>query len=235
MSDAIDICKIVDLSGSRAEWRRVPSAQREWLKGEGLNRLREVWLSIATDAALFMPPIRLEPYAWVNKRTGDVFFGRMGPVDMDGNGNCYFGVHLPAATMLVLDVPMLRKILVHEFNHCFWHSVTAYLEAIGESERSSIIEEHPKLSYDEEIELLRREDTQSHVDPSAWFSQRDASEFLWYDSPAGVMALEPFSRIVFRKWVDHGFPVKKIEPTFNMSGATIPQAHTDRIEKLKRR
>jgi hypothetical protein len=100
----------VDLSGTKAEWRRLPTELRERLMGEDLSRLRQLWQSIATDAELFMPPIRLEPYAWANKTTGDVFFGREAPVDMYGDGNWCFGVHLPAATVVVLDDLILRQI-----------------------------------------------------------------------------------------------------------------------------
>jgi hypothetical protein len=224
---------IVDLSGTRTEWRRLPTEIRKKLQEEGTRRVLQLWHDIRADAGgLIMPPIRMEPYAWIDK-SGFVVHGQMRPVDPAGDGDFYFGVWLPAATVFLFDDAMLRRILVHEFNHCFWHSVTAFHGSptgIGDESRE-------QLSYNEQMQLLKSKDTEAHVNPSDWFGPRDAQEFLWYDAKEeGVRTLVPYGNMVRDKWLNRRLPVKEQIPlSFDLprSGINLRQDMIDHIERLQ--
>ena len=211
--------KAVELIGSRAEWRRLPTAMREGVRQCGVQTLESLWRSIGNDAPVSMPPIWIEPYGWTDPDNVAVRYACATPRKVEDS--TLFGVEVPASSVLILDdIRTLRRVLVHEFSHCFWWLSRVY-RAISDG-KTGIFDD-----------LGIRTDNEKHINPLDWFGRRDADEFLWYDTPeGGCEELAPFSYAFHEKWLKKGLPVKVSELDFSVTEISIPDDVIRHIDKL---
>jgi hypothetical protein len=194
----------VQLTGKRAEFLSLPASVRSLIEGERLPRLRRMRKAVEADAGLPMPPVRVEPWGWVSPKDSvmpSVMFGKAGPIAL-GNNHFQWGAIFPASTLFVItDDAVLRRLLCHEFAHCFCYYarlLTGLADDIcWESDEGSPFEEQL-------VEHIAR-DHEGLIDPAAWFGEWDARTFM----QTNHQDLVGPSRAFQERWVGAGFPVRK--------------------------
>lgn len=83
----------------------------------GLGRIATLRDQIGAAAAVSsMPPIQVIPELWYDDDR--CFAACAGPLTV--KGNTVFGCTLPAQTATLENEGTLRRVMVHEFCHCFW-------------------------------------------------------------------------------------------------------------------
>jgi hypothetical protein len=222
--------KEVGLIGSKAEWRSLPREMSRIIKQDKISIVEETRLLISKDAQLPMPPIRVEPWGWVGPEGETVIFGA---VKLFAFKECsQWGVLMPASTLLVVDdQDLLRRILCHEFAHCFWRiGRIIQAEANGKSEiKDAIYNANLKEQYDE----IERIDKDHLVDPKNWFGGWDVSHFLQYEGASDAPELDEPTDRFFREWASAGLPLKTPSLEFEYKGVlAIPDEVVDRWSKI---
>jgi hypothetical protein len=209
----------VALIGTRAEWRRLPANIRLKVQKDAVRLVTELRNSIAEEAGLTMPIVRIEPFGWIEESAA-VIYGKAAPIMHSGGS--HFGVILPESDFIVIeDQRLLRQLLVHEFDHCFYFMAVMYY---ADQQGITKITEVPfgGLSPKEMAERTMSTDEKFQLDPKDWFGTRDAQEFLWYDSPErGVDAFSGSSNAFFHNWVHKGLPVKSAIQYFKVASLDI--------------
>jgi hypothetical protein len=117
-----------------------------------------------------MPPIQVIPELWYDDDR--CFDGCAGPLIV--NGNTVFGCTLPAQTATLEDEGVLRRVMVHEFCHCFWwlaDEVNA-MDSGGTTIDTSGLDQNSDS-----------DDRYQMVDPEDWFGVEDASGMIYSGSP----------------------------------------------------
>lgn len=219
----------VEFGGRRSDWRRLPEHIRKKIRTDGVDQLETLRAAIQKAAGVPMPPIRIDPWGWVGP-LGEIAYGRA-TLLRHRDGSNQFGIELPASDIIVVEeISLLRKILVHEFNHCF--ALYTLIIQQMESGNDQLILSDPSLQKAESWEEMAKADNQFHVEPRNWFGEDDAREFLWYDSPEeGVTGLSEVSKKFDERWAQRGLPTKTPDLSFSASEISIPQPIVDRIKE----
>ncbi len=183
---------------------------------QGRERVERIRSEIAFCAKIStMPPVRIVDVGWVTPSAGGMICARSGPIRI--GGTYWFGVELPAPTVIFPDDDTLRRILVHEFAHCFFYLRRA-IESTGGEIR---FERDP---YDE------RDDRAFLADPDDWFGERDVREFtVQHDE-----ILEKSHALFDKRWVDGGLPVETPEPQFRIDQFGVPDPVAEHVQRLQR-
>lgn len=201
----------VQLVGEEAAWSRLGSRISSMIKNEGLARLTRLRELIATDANLPMPPILVVPVGWWVPQNGGVIFGMAKPVVVEGF--FHWGVMMPASTLVVADDDIvLRRILCHEFAHCFWYT-TQMIHEMKDSKYTSIGPKRPD-SIQELVHEQLKKDKDELVDPRLWFGEWDAKHFL----PEGGPALDRETEMFAQRWIKAGLPAEAPDMTRDAHG-----------------
>jgi len=215
--------------GTRAEWRRLPPAVRIAATETGIDRLRRLRETISTEAGLPMPPVAVLPCGWIGPH-GEVIYGRTIPIEVSA-GTFQFGVELPASTLAIVDDDIvLRKILAHEFGHCFWF----IQEMVLKNEQGKFESHEQSTDVESAYKNLFQTDSDTLVDPHGWFGESDANTFLYYDSPkSGSETLDHYSRKFFEEWRGRGLITRLVDPRFDVTGTLqVPYEIGEHIKKL---
>lgn len=215
----------VGLVGSKAEWHAFPKEVYRDIKRRKLPLLRLLHDTISEDADLPMPPVRIEPFGWVSPDERSVVFGKMGPLPLK-KGSCLIGVLMPASTLVgVDDESLLRRILCHEFSHCFW-----YVQTILQEKEASV-NTVPASKQQQWTEVIS-EDKDSLARPETWLGKWDADHFLYYGDEKGHRDLDQSTAKVARKWISIRLPTKVPDLKFSIDGeVVIPEEIVDRIKQ----
>jgi hypothetical protein len=191
--------KEVGLIGSKAEWRALIVAISRIIKHEKIELLKETRLLVNKDAHLPMPPIRIEPYGWTSPENRGPIFGMAKPFAFREGPQ--WGVLMPASTLLVIGDPiLLRRILCHEFAHCFWW-IGRILEAEANGETHI---EDPEIGSEETVSR----DKDQLANPAHWLGPWDVEHFLQYESASDLPELDEPTERFFQEWVSVGLRVK---------------------------
>ena len=142
---------------------------------------------------------------------------------------------MPVTTpIFVEDDILLRRILVHEFSHCFY-LIELVLLTIA-SGKTLLSDEVPDLDAQERIGyMLNGEEKHTRANPHAWFSKEDAEQFLETDQ----LVLDPSAEAFYLHWANRGLPIcvpdLKIHSKGNIifRSAIIKHAKKLRGEELK--
>lgn len=176
--------------GDLAAWRAIASHFGLYEVNAAVSRVCHLRERIAADAGLPMPKIFFYPTGWMTE-TGMVY-GRVNIHKIaEGHEWC---VEIPVATpLMITDDDILRRILCHEFAHCFWFVTKAVTD--GKSIPASIPDED------------------SLADPKNWFGGRDAESLLkWGDS-----SLHESTQRFADRWVRKDLPTE--EGVTSMAGS----------------
>ncbi len=204
---------IVRLGGDNIDWNRIPQKLMLSVKTDKLPRLRRIHQSISEAANIVMPPIEVVPSGWVTSDNSGMIYGRCKLLLDDDS--YLFGVQIPAATLFFVDDILLRRILVHEFTHCFWYYEQIML---GLARGEMVLDNSPAQFTEKDVAKMSEDDIDAlmRADPFDWFSDQDAVQFLDYDHDT----LDPSTLEFHTNWVDKGLPTE------------IPDLKIDFHEKL---
>jgi len=155
---------------AKLAWSQLPlSLKSRFL--DGLERIATLRDQIGAAAAVSsMPPIQVIPELWYDDDR--CFDGCAGPLIV--NGNTVFGCTLPAQTATLEDEGTLRRVMVHEFCHCFWwltDEVNA-MDSGGTTIDTSGLDQNSDS-----------DDRYQMVDSEDWFGVEDASRMIYSGSP----------------------------------------------------
>jgi hypothetical protein len=117
---------------------------------------------------------------------------------------------MPASTLLaVKDDRILRRILCHEYGHCFW-----YIERLVDREHTIHDRACNRLSLAEKIAYQQAKDAHQHADPFKWFGQADAEEFMLTEDSS----LDEASNCFAKEWRDTGLPLRLVNMCMDVEG-----------------
>ena len=110
---------IVRLAGTPEEWANIPQKIVLSVKTDKLPRLKKIHQSISSAANLPMPPVEIVPWGWTIADNKGMVYGQCDLLRIDESYQ--FGARISVSTLLFAeDDLLLRRILIHEFSHCFW-------------------------------------------------------------------------------------------------------------------
>jgi hypothetical protein len=152
-------------------WSRVPAAVRESLL-LGMERIAAIRLAIAKSAKVrSMPPIEIVPEVWSDGQ--GLISGRTQMLAL--RKAMFVGVQLPATTAACLDRTAVRRVLVHEFSHCFYYQMRAVEDQVTGVTSSDIAEGFDVFNADDDARLM--------VPANEWFGRADAKAVALHHDP----------------------------------------------------
>jgi hypothetical protein len=163
-----------------------------------------------------MPTVIVEPVGWVSQKADATVFGR---ADFIKTGD-YFEtvVRLPLPTLIVAEKKLLRRILVHEFAHCFWFVVKALEGPVDFTPPEGV----------DAFDFGHATDDEYLINPLGWFGMRDVMRFQLTHQE-----LDPATARYKSDWIDRGLPIEVPGIHLKIDGTVgIPDDIMSRIKKL---
>lgn len=155
------------------DWGTVPPEVQRRIE-EGVERIRSVRGAIAADAWVKqMPPVTIYPAVWTPDGVGTV--PALSGAWHSGRGEREIGVLVGIGPAVCTDGSIVRKLLVHEFAHCFFIATK--------------IVDHLDLGVPLDLRgdpMDEDRERATMVTPSEWFGHADAAAIIrWDDSALG--------------------------------------------------
>jgi len=218
----------IQLMGAIEEWRKLGSEILIKLNEYEIPRLEKIRASIENDAKLPMPPIRIVPYGW--KSPTGVIYANIKPITF-GNVN-RFTVIVPVSTLFIVDDDIiLRKIICHEFAHCFWWLQQIYNLSNGFTKIAKLTTLSPQLTEEQAFEKQGEIDSIQLVNPEEWFGEWDAKNFM----PEGDHSiLEKYTTQFIRDWFNSGLPIQTPKARFSCVNISIDTRIVEHLNRLKK-
>jgi hypothetical protein len=219
----------VSIVGKKTEFLSLPLRVRTALETVQIPRLQRLRAAIESDAKLSMPPIQVQPWGWiVPGRKNDTVFAVANPL-LVGDGCYRWSALFPCSTLFAIDEDaLLRRVLCHEFAHCFW-----YIQKCVREIKDGLWDYYRPVS-DSLIESLDDQAARDHLEliiPSDWFGADDARQFL---GEYGDPELDAPSRAFRSEWVNAGLPVRRVRVSIHIDGLIeIPgeiERHVQRLD-----
>ena len=197
-------------------WSSIPAPLRGELV-DSLDVVAQIRAEITRDAPIkWMPLIEAVPVLW--KVPGGKVHG-LATATLVYEGDRWFGVQIPAQTALCLDLPVVRAVLVHEFDHCFYNMCAALAKAFpGEYFSPNL----PKI-FDP---LDAAEDELRMVDPHSWFGRSDAETFMKDGDNRSLVLRASYETLTKR------LKQTEVEPVWPKGTGVIPLEVIARIKEL---
>ena len=218
---------IVRLGGEQIDRNRIPQKWVLSVKIDKLPRLSRIHQSISKAANLVMPPIEIVPSGWVTSDNSGMIQGRCALMPY---GDLYlFGAQISVATLFFVDDILLRRILVHEFTHCFWHYEQLMLVTVNGDMK---VDFNPSQLTEKDVGKMsdNEKDALTRANPFDWFAAQDANQFLGYGEAALDLPTSEFQT----NWLDEGLPTEVPDLKIKVHGARgIPDYIIKRIFKLR--
>lgn len=144
---------------------------------DGLQRVSRIRKAIASDSLIAnMPPVEVVPEIWysdLNSRSV-LIDGAVGV--LRAHDGFHFGVRIPAHVALCDDETFVRRVLVHEFLHCFQYLERTIEQKSAHSSDSSIALQGARNPFDQ------HEDDSMLANPSDWFGSDDSNSLIRHGS-----------------------------------------------------
>ena len=203
------------LAVDKLAWSQLPlSLKSRFL--DGLERIATLRDQIGAAAAVSsMPPVQVVPELWYDDDR--CFDGCAGPLTV--NGNTVFGCTLPAQTAMLEDEGVLRRVMVHEFCHCFWwltDEVNA-MDSGGTTIDTSGLDQNSDS-----------DDRYQMVDPKDWFGVEDASRMIYSVSPETQRIQDNLMGLIGSLPERHSPPRR-----FGLKHVTLPDDVKTHVRKLR--
>jgi hypothetical protein len=218
----------VQLIGTKEEWSRLGDI--EWvIRNVGILRLIRLREMIATDARLPMPPIRVEPYAWVFPDRKRLIDGFSRPILI--GSNFQFSAILPALSVVFIkDDILLRQLLCHEFAHCFWFINRIYsAQEKGLTFLNDSVEANSKMEL---YNIIVKTDRDKLINPAEWFGEWDANNFRYECDLADVF--DALVKEYIENWLNRDLPIKSPNLHFSAPGIYIEPEIREHWRKLQK-
>jgi len=207
-------CPEVWLKMGKLAWSQIPlSLESRFL--DGLERIARLRDQIGAAAAVSsMPPVEVVPELWYDQDR--CYDGCAGPLIV--NGNTVFGCTLPAQTATLEDEGILRRVMVHEFCHCFWW----LLEDVKAMDANVTTIDTSGLDQTSDSD-----DRFQMVDPGDWFGVEDANRMIYDDSPETQRIRDNLNGLI-------GCLPERLSPPrrFRVKQVTVPDDVKAHIRKL---
>jgi hypothetical protein len=176
-------CADVWLTTSLAQWNRFPFRVKQ-VALDGLERVGTLRAQIAADSKVQeMPPVEVACEIW-----GDYRSRVCGHACLLGNR---FGARLPVSTATARDEVIVRRLLVHEFSHCFF--------LVMQAVRASLSGTEFELPINPNTDDEDAHDRTLMIDASEWFCEADALNFMYRNDADLGPALDDS----FLWWIDY--------------------------------
>lgn len=193
----------------------VPAELRPRIES-GLDRIRAVRDSIAADAKVkLMPSVVAEPVIWL--WNGHPVYAAA-TVLAPAFGN-QIGVTLSLPPVLCEDLRQVRRLLVHEFSHCFMMATRAIDQIDAATGRSVDLTTGNPLDAKRELELL--------ADPANWFGDADFDIPNWDDEALNTAMMATLERLV--DVVPATTPPQRV----NAKGVIVPPEWGNHVRRLR--
>ena len=150
---------------------------------EGLERVARVRAAIAATAKVpELPPVEVHAELWGDV-VDDVMIVNHGRSILLRwrNNNLYHGVALPACAATIEDESVLRRVLVHEFCHCFW----SQQEMVRTGGWDALLDPNHD-PHDDAADRRRL------VLPGDWLGENDGGEVIHHNDPQLDVVNEEF-------------------------------------------
>jgi hypothetical protein len=149
-------------------WSNLPLRIKDELL-RSLDRIADIRGDIGSRAKVrTMPPVQVVGQIWFAD-TGGIIDGRLHPLRLQKH--VVFGTQIPVLTAMCDDGPIVRRILVHEFLHCFFYYVA------GISSPGKILDLH-HVATDAAADHAKLENAND------WFADEDADALMLHNDPA---------------------------------------------------
>ena len=185
---------------------------------DGLERIADIRHDITRHAKVAsMPPVEVVPYIWQDA-TGLI----LGQTTHLGLGiDCFLGVRIPAQTAVCGDTDAVRAVLVHEFAHCFYFTKVIIDAFDGHPNHLGGLMDLSALINAPDVAML--------ADPTDWFGEDDAREFIYSDDcrTRSIQALVPSLLRQFR--------IATPETTISLVTVQIKNHLKEHVRALRRR
>jgi hypothetical protein len=203
------------LAVSKLAWSKLPlSLKARFLAG--LERIATLRDQIGAAAAVSsMPPVQVVPELWYDDDR--CFDGCAGPLTV--NGNTVFGCTLPAQTAMLEDEGVLRRVIVHEFCHCFWWLT----DEVNAMDSSGTTIDTSGLDQNSDSD-----DRYQMVDPGDWFGAEDASRMIYSGSPETQRIQDNLMGLIGSLPERHSPPRR-----FSLKHVTLPDDVKAHVRKLR--
>ena len=206
------------------DWSGLSRTLRKRLeKGkESVSRIRRL---VARESKIStMPPIQIVDEIWAGTSAlgQGLLGGRATPLKIERD--TWFGVEVPAPTVVCKDYSLLRAILVHEFAHCFYYLELAVNQLDSGDTRPLLGPKHADFPDTESW------DNATMVDVTDWFCQRDVEDFIQHADPR----LNKLDEHIFGglRLADE-FPVVLPSLRFSVAELVVPPDVVDHIRRLR--
>jgi len=202
-------------AGKRAWSQLLPSLQARFL--DGLERIAALREQIRAAAAVSsMPPVQVIPELWYDNDR--CFDGCARPLIV--NGSRVFGCTLPAQTATLPDKGLLRRVMVHEFCHCFWWLA----DQVNAMDSGRMTTDTSDLDQNSDSD-----DRCQMVDPECWFGAEDSSRMIYSGSPETRRIQDNLTGLI------GSLPERHTPPkVFNLKHVTVPADIENHVRKLRR-
>jgi hypothetical protein len=201
MKEEITKTNPVQLLRDKKAWLKLPGRIRKITEKDGIGRLTRLRELISKEAGLPMPHIRIVPWGWWHPGMDGVIYGMVRPIRW--NNYLVWAVIIPASTPVIVDNDiMLRRLICHEFAHCFWYITKAIRE-----QKKGVFELHEHLgesSLPDIIDRIVDIDKERLVEPADWFGEWDVKHFL----PEGEQALNRPTNLFRDHWLKKRLPTR---------------------------
>jgi len=218
----------IQLMGAIEEWRKLGSEILIKLNEYEMPRLEKIRALVENDAKLPMPPIRIVPYGWESP-TG-VIYANIKPIAFGNNNR--FTVIVPVSTLFIVDDDIiLRKIICHEFAHCFGWRQQIYILSDGFTKIPELTTLSPQLTEEQAFKKQGEIDSIQLVNPEEWFGEGDAKNFM----PEGDHSiLEKYTTKFIGYWLYAGLPIQTPKARFNCVKISMDIRILEHLNRLKK-
>ncbi|MFC1573055.1 hypothetical protein ACFL6M_05595 [Candidatus Eisenbacteria bacterium] len=211
----------VILRKEMVDWGAVPRPIGKALV-ESTERIARLRIKITRAAKIrSMPPVHIVPQVWVTQ--DDSINGCATPLFV--RNEIHMGVVIPAQTALCRDFRLVRRILVHEFAHCF-AILTRVIDHL-DSGRSGGPALPQRQSLDDtcaEVALL--------VLPDEWFGRTDARDFFRWKNPDSEAFAQTIEKLDLTQKLPTGY---QLPEAFQVNGnLAVPSEITKHVRRLRR-
>lgn len=163
-------------------WRRVPGHLKLRIL-DGVERITEIHAGLAEALQVTsLPPVVVHDALWWEPGVTIIVSGRAGPIPIAPPASV-FGVELPVHVALSDAANGIRRVLLHEFGHCFFHD--ALIIDTADAGRTVI---DGGRGPRQNVYTDEAGDRAALVDPAEWFIGDAVTDFPYWGD-AGIQGL----------------------------------------------
>jgi len=199
-------------------WSRLPAHLKTDLLG-ALDRIAQIREHVARCAKVQpMPPVEVVGQIWVTDN--GIIDGTTTPLRFQKM--VVFGARVPVLTAMCTEETVVRKVLVHEFLHCFYYTVKI-TEAVSRGDRKVGETGTGHNAFDASDDASRLEN------PADWVGDDDVHSFALHNDAALDMISHRYDEL------KPHFPALVPDLRFRVEKCSVAESTSDHAKALIRR